>query len=270
MATVWILSNQYIMLGGIDYPHFYWAVFSFPLIFFSRTRFVSFSWALIFFVTLLYWLPDQGWFANSNTRVASRIFLIYLTPLWLGLLYLASQYYQVHNSIQNTFQAALLLSFLACIFLVDFNIIFQNDLNLNQSIDISPGPYTAYLTAVAIAMILVICFLKEQTLKQKSLLSVAILGLLTALLTNTFHILDNRLLGIATILIVFVSLIFFYASKHSKFTVDALAIICSLHLSLSISVIYFSYIFLINPLLPAILFVGLLTLYFWQIRKKIL
>lgn len=77
MITIFVLSNQYSMLGRIDYPHFYWAVFSAPLILFSRVRVVR-IWALLFFVTLIYWLPEQEWLENNTSLIEIRALLIYL------------------------------------------------------------------------------------------------------------------------------------------------------------------------------------------------
>lgn len=265
MITLFVASNQYSMLGGIDYPHFYWAFLSAPLILFSRVRVVSFIWALLFFVTLIYWLPDQEWFENNVSLIEFRALLIYLMPSLLGLVYLGSKLAQAHISLQKSIQALLFLSVLICFLLIYFN----NVIALHVFLPLSR--FQIYVLLINSAAAVVIIFLKNQAPKQKRFLILAITSTVSAMCLKIIAPTDYIGLQGFILILGLINLLLFYASNQFSWTADALAIVCSFLLSISLSLYFYSplLIFSQNTGVIFILFTIFSALYFLILRARI-
>ncbi|WP_141650486.1 hypothetical protein [Legionella massiliensis] len=250
------------MLGEIYYPHFYWALLSAPLILFSRVRVVSFIWGLVFFVTLCYWLPDQEWFEN-NSLIELRALLIYLMPSLLGLIYLGSKRAKVDISIQKSMQALLFLSVLTCFLLIYFS-------NLIPLLPL--GQFKLYIILINIAAAVVIMFLKNLKPKQKRFLILAIVTVVSAICLKA--LVPIGYLGLQSFILILglINLLLFYASKQFFWTADALAIVCSFLLSLTLSLYFYSPYLLVfsqNTGLIFVFFTIFIALYFLILRARI-
>ncbi|WP_133137662.1 hypothetical protein [Legionella rowbothamii] len=265
MITIFVASNKYSMLGEIDYPHFYWALLSAPLILFSQIRVVSFIWALLFFVTLIYWLPDQGWFENDVSLIELRALLIYLMPSLLGLVYLGSKLVHAQVSMQKSIQALLFLSVFICFLMIYFN----NIISLHGFLPL--GQFQIYVILINIAAAVVIMFLKNQSPKQKNFLILAITSAVCVMCLKI--IAPTGYIGLQSFILILglINLLLFYASNQFFWTADALALACCFLLSLSLSLDFSSPLVILsqNTGVIFILFTMFTALYFLILRARI-
>ena len=233
MVAILVLTHEYQMLGELYYPQFYWALFSFPLILFSRYRWVCLIWSLVYFVTLVYWLPDQDWFRRNASIIPLRFLVIYLTPASIGLLYLLSLYFRASRAYQSALLITLNLSLLVCFVLIISNYYLYWHMPLGQL-----GELIIFVIATILTAATIICFLNFLSFKQKVYLNITLMTLLILLMSM------NQVMGLPiviiklTLLLSTLSLSLLYADKNMMFTTDVYFMLIGLQCSLFITSLF--------------------------------
>lgn len=263
MAAILILSQQYSMLGKIYFPLFYWGFFILPLFLFSQSRVLCCIWAFLFFTGFFYWLADAD-ILNSGFIFQYRTLVLFLLFPFIGLLYLLSELVQTNQSMQQALKACLYISFLSVFLLMDFSALLASDKYLAGT-GFAVMSFNICLVVVSIAAGLIIGLFKRFTFKQKILL----IGFILFLLGSVFS--PNYFLRLILLQLVLINLLLFYASIQFRLATDTLAVIASMHLSLTLfKIIFPQYLFYLHYFYILSLFIVSISFYFLIIRRKIL
>jgi hypothetical protein len=178
---------------------------------------------------------------------------------------LLSELFQTSQPMQQALKACLYLSFLSIFILLNFTVLLSDDSRYIAGTGFSVMPFNICLGLVALVSVLIIALLKKFLIKQKLLL----IGFILLLVASIFS--PNYILKLILLQLVLISLLLFYASIQFRLATDTLAVIASMHLSLSIlKVTGPQYLIYFHPLYTFSLFIVFSSLYFLILRRKIL